>query len=81
MLGTRVIGAITLSSRIRVFWAPSLFINEMDGKVITTLDAAGYSGGGDFGRLLGPQLELTHQSVSRTTFLLYFPKAGATLAA
>jgi hypothetical protein len=23
----------------------------------------------------------THQSVSKTTFLLYFPKAGATLAA
>ncbi len=24
---------------------------------------------------------LTHQSVTKTTFLLYFPKAGATLAA
>ena len=25
--------------------------------------------------------ELTHQSTSKTTFLLYFPKAGATLGA
>jgi hypothetical protein len=32
-------------------------------------------------QILSVHAKLTHQSVTKTTFLLYFPKAGATLAA
>ena len=56
------------------------YFQEQYGSISGNIFSNGSTWAQNLSTALGP-VALTHQPISKTTFLLYFPKAGATLGA